>query len=78
MVIFPKKNRSNDLSVKQPFGQMTIFHFFSEMTFRPNDLFGELFFRSNGVRLNGDLVKWCSVKWCFGQKTIGQENSAVK
>jgi hypothetical protein len=71
------------------FGQITIFQIFSvkrpfdKFSFRSNDFFGKIYFRSNGmqsngVRLNGISVKWCSVKrcsvkWCFGQKAFGQK-----
>jgi hypothetical protein len=62
--LFEKSLRSNELSVKWPFGQIT---------FRSNDLsvkwpFGQMTFRSNDL----------SVKWTFFQMTFGLNDLSVK
>jgi hypothetical protein len=60
------------------FGQMTLFQIFSvkrpfkKNCFRPNDFFGKMNFRSNGVRSNSVLVKWPFGQMVFGQTAFGQ------
>jgi hypothetical protein len=50
-------------SVKRPF---------DKFCFRPNDFFGKMNFRSNGLRLNGDSVKCTFGQMAFGQTVFGQ------
>jgi hypothetical protein len=67
--------RSNDLSVKWPFGQMTIFSkkAFGQMNFRSNDQFSKKAFGQMNLRLNVISVIWLffpiwfSVKWPFSK-----------
>jgi hypothetical protein len=57
---------------------MTIFQIFSvkrtfdKFGFRPNDFFGKMNFRSNGLRLNGDSVESAFGQMALDQTALGQ------
>jgi hypothetical protein len=57
-------------SVKWPFSKY--FRPFDKFCFEPNDFFGKMNFRSNGLRLDADSVKCTFGQMAFGQTVFGQ------
>jgi hypothetical protein len=45
---------------------------FDKFSFLPNDFFGKMNFRLNGVRSNGISVKWPFSQMVFGQMALVQ------